>query len=180
MGQEQHHSEEKIFVEEVGLFFEQWGLSRMAGRLLGWLLISDPPYQSANELTEVLMASKGSISTTTRLLIHMGLIERQSLPGKRRSYFQIKLGAWDQMLKDSLRDLMAVRLLLAERGLKLLEGKPPELRKRLEDMLDAYTFFEREFPALLERREQERKEANRWGKQSSRKVLPNTTVKTAA
>ncbi len=101
----------------------------------------------------------GSISTATRLLIQVGLIERISLAGRRRDYFQIKPGAWDQMLEGSLHDLIAVRLLLAERGLKLLEGKPLHLRRRLEEMLDVYLFFEREFPALLTRREQERKEA---------------------
>ncbi len=155
----QHQSEENVFVEEFGLFFQQRGLPRMAGRILGWLLISEPPYQSTGELAQPLLASRGSISTATRLLIQAGLIERISLAGQRRDYFQIKPGAWDQMLEGSLHDLIAVRLLLAERGLKLLEGKPLHLRRRLEEMLDVYLFFEREFPALLTRREQERKEA---------------------
>ena len=155
----QHQSEENVFVEEFGLFFQQRGLPRMAGRILGWLLISEPPYQSTGELAQPLLASRGSISTATRLLIQAGLIERISLAGQRRDYFQIKPGAWDQMLESSLHDLIAVRLLLAERGLKLLEGKPLHLRRRLEEMLDVYLFFEREFPALLTRREQERKEA---------------------
>ena len=159
MSLEQHQSEENVFVEEFGLFFQQRGLPRMAGRILGWLLISEPPHQSTGELAQALLASKGSISTATRLLIQAGLIERISLAGRRRDYFQIKPGAWDQMLEGSLHDLIAVRLLLAERGLKLLEGKPLHLRRRLEEMLDVYLFFEREFPALLARREQERKEA---------------------
>ncbi len=154
----QHQSEESVFVEELGLFFQQRGLPRMAGRILGWLLISEPPYQSTGELAQPLLASRGSISTATRLLIQAGLIERISLAGRRRDYFQLKPGAWDQMLESSLHDLIAVRLLLAERGLKLLEGKPLHLRRRLEEMLDVYLFFEREFPALLTRREQERKE----------------------
>ena len=162
MNQGTDHSEEKTFIEEFGLFFQQRGLPRMAGRILGRLLISDPPHQSIDELAQALVASKGSISTATRMLIQMGLIERISFPGERRDYLQIKSGAWDRMLKESLHDLIALRLLLAERGLKLLEGKPPELRRRLEEMLDVYLFFEREFPTLLARREKERKEANLW------------------
>ncbi|MFC1955613.1 hypothetical protein ACFLWZ_03665 [Chloroflexota bacterium] len=35
-------------------------------------MICDPPYQSPDELAEALIASKGSISSTTRLLIQMG------------------------------------------------------------------------------------------------------------
>ena len=76
-------NEEKKFIEEVGIVFEQTGLPRMAGRVFGWLLISDPPYQSPAELAEVLMASKGSISTTTRLLLQLGLVERFIIPGER-------------------------------------------------------------------------------------------------
>ena len=34
---------ERQFAEEVGRVFEQFGIARMAGRLLGWLLICDPP-----------------------------------------------------------------------------------------------------------------------------------------
>ena len=146
--------EEKNFVEEVGLFFEQTGMPRMAGRILGWLLISDPPHQSTDELAGGLMASKGSISTNTRLLIRIGLIERLGLPGVRHDYFRIRLGAWDHLIKQSVDQVAIVRQ-LAERGLKLLEGKPILTRQWLEEMRDMYAFFEREYPALLERWEQE-------------------------
>ena len=150
-------AEEKRFVEEVGVFFEQSSLPRMAGRILGWLLISDPPHQTTSELAEVLLASKGSISTMTRLLIRIGLIERTSLPGERHDYFRLKPNAWHQMLKDSLVQVAAARQ-LAEHGLELLEGKAHVNRLSLEEMHNMYAFFERELPALLERWEQERKE----------------------
>ena len=152
-------AEEKQFVEEVGIVFEQTGLPRMAGRILGWLLIVDPPHQSTDELADALMASKGSISTVTRLLIQIGLIERLSLPGVRHGYFRIKPGASHQLLKDSLDQTTAFRQLL-ERGLELLEGKAHTNRQSLEEMHNLYAFFEREFPALLERWEQEHKEAS--------------------
>jgi len=148
--------EKKQFVEEVGLFFEQSGMPRMAGRILGWLLISDPPHQTTGELSEALMASKGSISTTTRLLIRIGLIERISLPGQRRDYFRFKPGAWHQLLKEGLVQTTTARQ-LAERGLELLEGKAHVNRQWLEEMRDIYAFFEREFPVLVERWEQEHK-----------------------
>ncbi len=148
--------EKKGFVEEVGLLFEQTGLPRMAGRILGWLLIADPPHQTTSDLTEALLASKASISTVTRLLIRIGLIERASLPGERRDYFRIRSGAWHQHFKESLAQITATRQ-LAERGLELLEGKAHLNRQWLEEMRDIYAFFEREFPALMERWEQEHK-----------------------
>lgn len=60
--------EEMHFVEDISLYFEQMGLPRMAGRVLGVLLICDPPAQSLTDLCERLQASKSSVSTTTRLL----------------------------------------------------------------------------------------------------------------
>ena len=149
--------EEQRFVEEVGIVFEQTGLPRMAGRILGWLIISDPPHQSTNQLTQALMASRGSISTMTRLLIQIGLIERLSLPGVRHDYFRLRSDAWQHMIRRGLEDEIKMVRQLAERGLELLADKTPPTRKWLEEMRDVYAFLEREFPALLERWEEEHK-----------------------
>lgn len=149
--------EEKRFVEEVGIVFEQTGLPRMAGRILGWLIISDPPHQSTDQLTQALMASRGSISTMTRLLIQIGLIERLSLPGVRHDYFRLRSDASHCMIRRGLEDEIKMVRQLAERGLELLADKTPVTRKWLEEMRDVYAFLEREFPALLERWEEEHK-----------------------
>ncbi|MBE9179411.1 MarR family transcriptional regulator [Oculatella sp. LEGE 06141] len=134
--------------------FEIVGLPRMSGRIFGWLLISNPPQQSSSELAEVLQASKGSLSTMTRLLIQIGLIERVSLPGHRRDYFQIRPNAWTQLTKQRMAQLKAFRE-LAERGLKLMEGTQPPLQERLQEMRDVHAFLEQELPRLIERWEQQ-------------------------
>ena len=102
--EERLQTKDKQFAEEVGIVFEQTGMPRMAGRILGWLLICAPPHQSTDELTAVLMASKGSISSMTRLLIQSGLIERLSLPGIRRDYFRLRPDAWHHMIRRGLED----------------------------------------------------------------------------
>ena len=146
--------EEKNFVEEVGVVFEQTGLPRMTGRVFGWLLISDPPYQSSAELSEVLMASKGSISTTTRLLIQIGLIERFIIPGVRHDYFRLRQDALQRTIRHGLEDEIKMFRELAEQGLKLMRDEASIRRQWLEEMHDRYTFLEREFPALMERYEE--------------------------
>jgi len=115
---------------------------------------SEPVQQSSSHLAEVLQASKGSISTTTRLLIQIGLIERVSLPGDRRDYFQIKPHAWSQMTEQRISQISAFRK-LAERGLDLLKDTPPPLQKRLQEMRDIHAFLERELPLLHQRWEAE-------------------------
>ncbi|MEE8599022.1 MAG: hypothetical protein V3S69_05885, partial [Dehalococcoidales bacterium] len=60
------------------------------------------------------------------------------------------------MIKHGLEDEIKMFRQLAEHGLELMADKNPLTRKELEEMRDIYTFFEREFPALVERWEQER------------------------
>lgn len=146
--------EQTHFVEEVGLMFELVGLPRMAGRIFGWLLISDPPWQSSSELAEMLQASKGSISTITRLLIQISLIEKVSFPGDRRDYFQIKPNAWTHMTEQRLAQITAFRQ-LAERGLTMMASTAPHLRGRLQEMRDIHAFWERELPRLNRQWEEE-------------------------
>lgn len=149
--------EEKNFIEEVGVVFEQTGLPRMAGRIFGWLLISDPPYQSSAELAEVLMASKGSISTMTRFLIQMGLIERFVIPGVRHDHFHLRPDALRRTIRHGLEDEIRMFLQLSEKGLALMKDESSIRRQWLEEMHDRYTFLEQEFPALMERYEHKRR-----------------------
>ena len=147
--------EERHFVEDISLYFEQMGLPRMAGRVLGVLLISDPPEQSLNDLCEVLQTSKSSISTTTRLLTEMGLIERVPSPIPRRMYFRFKPGGWITFMRMRLR-LMASLHQIAEQGLELLEDSEQTLRERLQEAHDMFSLIEEQLPALLQRIEQQR------------------------
>jgi DNA-binding MarR family transcriptional regulator len=143
------------FVEALALFLEREGLPRMAGRIFAWLLICDPPLQSAADLTEALRASKGSISTMTALLVRARLVERVALPGRRRDYLRVRPRAMSELMLEATARLAAFRR-LAEQGLGLLAGEPPDVRERLEDVLDVSVFLEAEYPALIARFEARR------------------------
>ena len=51
---------ESAFVEEMGQALATYGMTPMAGRMWGWLLICEPPEQTAADLAEALQASRGS------------------------------------------------------------------------------------------------------------------------
>lgn len=138
---------ELSFVEEVAVAFEEGGLPRMAGRIIGWLLISDPPEQSSSQLATVLHASKGSISSATRLLLPSGLVERRSLPGERRDYFRIRPEAWAELVRVRLAQVISFRE-LTQRGLDLLADAEPDRRERLEEVHALYAWLAREMPEL--------------------------------
>jgi len=138
------------FVEEMGQLLEALGPGRMAGRIVGYLLICDPENQTAAELAQALKASKGSISTTTRMLVQAGMIKRVRLPGHRCAYFRLDAHAWPEILKRKAMMIVQIEA-IATRGLELMEGEPPARRARLEIMRDFYRFMGEEFPALFDR-----------------------------
>lgn len=142
--------EEMHFVEDISLYFEQMGLPRTAGRVLGVLLICDPPAQSLTDLCERLQASKSSVSTTTRLLTEMDLIERVPSPVPRQVYFQFRPGGWMVFVRQRL-GLWASLHQIAEHGLELLQDRDPELRSRLQEAHDMFSLIEEELPVLLQR-----------------------------
>jgi DNA-binding transcriptional regulator GbsR (MarR family) len=149
--------EEMHFIEDMALFFERMGMPRMAGRILGVLLIADPPAQSITEIGEKLSASKSSVSIMARLLVENGLIERVASPIPRRDYYRFKHGGWVLYMRQWLA-LMRELHKIAERGLALLEEKPEEMKERLLEAHDLFSLVEERMPDLLEYLEKERKQ----------------------
>jgi DNA-binding transcriptional regulator GbsR (MarR family) len=142
-------SGERQFAEDVGRIFEGFGVSRMAGRVLGWLLICDPPRQSSADLIAALGATKGSISTATRMLEAGGLVDRIAVPGRRGDAFELRAEAFHQA-HDQIGTMRVFRELM-ERGLAVLGNEDSPRAGRLRRTRDFYAYLEHEFPALVQR-----------------------------
>lgn len=141
--------DDAAFIERLGLLCEESGMPRMAGRVLGWLLIAHEPLQAFGEIVEGLGASKGSISSMTRLLLQLGLIERVTQAGDRRDFFRLHPDAWTRFLRQRVEMVRRFRDLAAD-AIDRLDG-PPRRRLRLEGMLELYDFWERESAEVLSR-----------------------------
>jgi DNA-binding transcriptional regulator GbsR (MarR family) len=137
------------FVDELGLAYEELGFPRAWGRVVGWLLVCKPDFQSADELTAALHASRGAISMTTKALIRAGMIERYPIRGDRRIYYRLHPGAWTSIIEIQIQAATKLRQ-LAEQGLELLGHEPAEHQGRLEEMHDLFSFYESELPTLLD------------------------------
>ncbi len=123
----------KQFVEKIEAFFATQHLPRMAGRLLGWLLICDPPAQSAKAIGEALAMSKGTISTITRQLMQMGLVEKVGQIGVRGEFYRIRPQASEQILLARQAEF-AQLYDLSLQGLELLKNDLPEARQRMLEL----------------------------------------------
>jgi DNA-binding Lrp family transcriptional regulator len=136
------------FIEEMGQFMGGYGMTPMAGRMWGWLLLCDPPEQTAAEIAEALQASRGSVSGTARILSQAGFIRRTTRRGDRREYFSSPPDALDSMLSNAgviyrrLREIAAHGLAAA--------GDSPSAEARLREFHDVVAFIEAELPRLID------------------------------
>ena len=136
------------FVDAMGEWWaKSYGIPRMTGRVLGWLLVCDPAEQTAAQLAEELGASKGSISGATGMLVRAGLVDRLHVRGERADRFRIRPEAWDEQIRD--QGASQARSLVAM-GLEALDGEPAARRARLEELDVFYTWWLSRMPALAE------------------------------
>ena len=146
-------SPERQFAEEMGVVGEQVGMAPMVARLLGWLLICDPPQQSISEMASALGVSRASVSIATRLLEGPGWIRRTPVPGARGYYFEIVPDSFTQMPAAEMFGLLRRTL---EKGLAALPDPTAERAARLQDAHHFYAYVEAEVPRMIERYRAER------------------------
>jgi predicted transcriptional regulator len=146
------------YVEDVALFFERSGMARMSGRLLGALMVADPPERSQEELATFLGVSRGSVSQASRMLVDAGVVERRRRRGDRRDYYRVRPGAWTDMIERRVDAIVALRR-LAERGIEVVDDDGTHGHRALMGLVDVCRFFEQEWPGLVTRWRRERGES---------------------
>ena len=147
------HSARHRYAEEAAIVLAELGLSPAYGKLLGWLLICDPPQQTSTELATALGLSKGSVSTGIRLLASTGLVRRAPSGGRRGIAYEMVPDAFTHAAgSDKIRKFRQ----LMDDGLAVLGGEEAPGAARLAYTRDFYAFMEREMPRLVERFRSER------------------------
>ncbi|MCU0632882.1 MAG: hypothetical protein MUC66_07900 [Methanolinea sp.] len=150
------HEEEDLFIEKISLLFQQYTLlPHVAGRIFGYLLICDPPYQTASQLVDRLSIARSSVSTMMRPLIQTGFVEEFTLPGERSRIYRASEAGWEEQFLKKLAGLSKMRALMEE-GKRILKDRPGALSNRIDEMHSMYAFFEREIPILVERWKREK------------------------
>lgn len=88
------------FIEKIGMIAQSEGLPRIAGRVLAMLLY-DGEQVSFGQLATALQVSRGSISSSVRMLESQQLIKRVAKAGDRQDYFQVVDNAFANMVEAS-------------------------------------------------------------------------------
>jgi DNA-binding MarR family transcriptional regulator len=137
---------ELSFADEFGRFFaRQYGMPPMMGRIAGWLLICDPPAQTAAEIAEALQVSRSAVGTAVDLLEKNAVARRTRVPGERADRISANPAAAEQGLDPSE---YAGYVALARQGLELLADAPPARRRRLLELAAFHDFLIERLPPL--------------------------------
>lgn len=159
MGQHKRNEEQRQLVEEFGLLYEQMGVTRMAGRVSGYLLMCDPPVQSLTQIAAALEVSKAAVSGAAHALLQFGVVELVGEPGQRGDFYRALPGQMDSMLRlDHVRTLHA----LLERGLASVADKDQTHSNYglMHDLRDFSVFLEAEIPGVIARWQRHQEESS--------------------
>ena len=127
------------FVEQLGLIAQADGLPRIAGRILGLMVIHGGPF-SFSELSVELKVSRGSISTNTRVLENLGVIERVTRPGDRQDYFKLHDNPYVELMRGLQNRMKKANHTVTDTKAKL-PTDDKAMQQRLSDLCDFYQRF---------------------------------------
>lgn len=146
---EETETARRRFVEDYGVFVESRGqLPRMAGRIMGQLLLTNDALQTQADLCQALTASAGAISATLRLLVERGYVERVSLPAVRKDFYRIADDIWARNLERAQKHFDDFNELTA-RGLAISHHYDEGAQARLREMRDLALMEAANFERLL-------------------------------
>lgn len=129
MSNQDNQDEVLRWVERVATFcVEEWALPPITGRILGLLMICDPPERSAGQIAETIQASRASLTSNMRFLTTIGLIRKVRVPGDRTTYYRIEDDAWQKVIQRKLDSLGAFGE-IADEGLELAGGSGPHAER---------------------------------------------------
>jgi biotin operon repressor len=137
------------FIEALGGYFTQYGLPRVAGRLLGLIMVADRPL-TLDDMAAALGVSRASVSTNIRLVESVGFVEQVSVPKDRRDYYQCGSDPWEARMRAGIVQLDALGA-IARRGLAAITDEGMYARGHLEELADFCDFLIEEERHLIER-----------------------------
>lgn len=151
MVEEQRLSPEiQRFIDAIGEYFAQFGLSSVSGRLLGLMTISDEPL-TLDDMAGALGVSRASISTNIRLIKAIGFVDKVSMPRDRRDFYRCSSDPWGAIIRT---DMVSTDMLagIARRGLMAIpDDASGTARMHVEDLLDFCEFMLEEERGILQR-----------------------------
>lgn len=136
------------FPDRVAAFYaREYGFPPVAGRVLGYLLVCQPPAQSIDQLAEALMASRSAINGAVALLASHNAVRRTRTAGQRMDHVTLDQRALDP--GGFAGELYQEQAALAREALTMLPKSDVDRRAMIEEGAALYDFLAERMPQLL-------------------------------
>jgi len=137
------------YVEHMARVLADWGLPRMASRVIWALMCSEERAMTAAELADRLAVSPAAISGAVRYAMQINIVAREPVPGSRRDRYRLVDDSWYEV---TLAKMTLIKTLAdaADQGVSAAGGPGTPAGARLAGMRDFYAFVQEAMPAMLD------------------------------
>ena len=134
------------FIEDIALYYENFGIPRIAGRMFGLFLVTTEPL-SAEQVAEALAASLSSVSTNIRVIMANGWVEKITRPGDRTTYYRFSPTAWASVMERRRQGIAPLKALASRLNATLPTDHPAHAQ--LEGMVEWTDMLMQHYDTLI-------------------------------
>jgi hypothetical protein len=138
------------FVEEIAeYYFRNDGMPHERGRVIGWLIISEPHEQSASAICDRLGVARSDVDWVSRQLVPAKVLSRRDA-GSGEYHLTMGDSAWVDRMEEVFGKIPAFHEILQE-GATLLAGAPEGRARRVVNMERFFGYLATEIPQVFDR-----------------------------
>ncbi|MYV56121.1 hypothetical protein [Streptomyces sp. SID3212] len=140
---------ERIIVNGVAdYYWQNDGMPHERGRVIGWLIISDPTEQTTAELVERLGTTREAIDRVADQLVPAHVVLRRDIPGTDEYALHMNSESWPNAVLEVFANIPEFDRILRD-AQHTLKDEDAERRQRLDRTQHLFGFIAREVPELL-------------------------------
>ena len=142
------NKEQKALIERFGHLLKNMGGSGAMGKILGYLILSDPPHRSFEEIQKDVKLSKGSVSNTLKIMEMQGIVEYFTVQGDRKRYFKLAVINTEFLLARQISETDRFISIMKDAILLLNPGND-EYEKELYKYVDLYKLLQKKIMEVI-------------------------------
>jgi DNA-binding transcriptional regulator GbsR (MarR family) len=144
------NEERAHYIQKIGVTFEKMGLPPLPGRIIGLLLVSEPPHLTFEEIISELQVSKSAVSNALKYLEMSSIVEYITFTGGRKRYFRLSTQKWSKFLERDRENISSFYKILLD-VIKMRSNDFPEFNQSLINMCKFYEMLEEYYPMLIQK-----------------------------
>lgn len=137
-------------VEKIGIMIEKMGHAPVPGRIIAYLMLSEPPYRDFYEIQEFLKASKSSVSTALNQMMQAGVVNYITFSGDRKRYFQINTKGLLDTIKQQFKQGEKINEMIIETLQHRKSSEFQRFNRELKEVIDFSNYVHKGIEKLIE------------------------------